>query len=316
MKEEIKPKSFYFDSEEDLKLFEDLEKLLYEVNKNKKDKRIDFGSFNLVIELNKEENKLTQKNFLRTTIKSILENRTVTKDFIELEEPYYFNMDLRTLTEGKPIKAYTRQPLADRINTYAIYLVPNNLDAFDSNLASYHYGNKASLHRGIYIFYDLKKEPVPIPLIFDFDSEAKEITIVYVKLENLIDYAEKEEDYYVIDNLLESVKSSKEIKLEDNYKVIMNVGRLNRVGLTYELGKAEGLDNIKEMVSNSINVKASEINNPVEAIVEENKRKDKQIEEYKAIGRKGKRIMEKLNEIDNKEHTKEEILEHFSKGKE
>ena len=252
----------------------------------------------------------SETNFLRMLVNDFFKDKIVTKDYIELENPYYFNMK-ELLTSGT-VKAYLKQPLEDRINTYAIYLVPNNLDDFNNEIKSCCYGNNASLHRGIYIHYDLKNKPVPIPLIFDYDSKVKEITIVNVKLEDLIDYAEKEEDYIVINNILESIKSPKEDKFEENYKVIMNVGRLNRVGLAYELGNAEGLENIKELISNPINhVKASEINNPVEVIIGENEEKNNEIKE---LNSKLDYVEKTIFEIDKKKDSPEEIIKKIQKN--
>ena len=240
--------------------------------------------------------------FITYLISNYLEDKIVTKDFIELEEPYYFNMK-ELLTSGT-VKAYTKQPLEDRIETYEIKLVPNNLDSFDSNLTFYHYGNKASLHRGVYIFND----SVPIPLIFDYDLEVKEITIVYVPNPlNLIDYAEKDEDYIIINNILESIENSDNTNLDDKFKVIENIGRLNRVILNYKLGKFEGLDNIKELISNSDKVKASEINNPVKVLINENEEKDKQINEIKSEVSRIKNIIE---DVENTEYTKEDLLKY------
>lgn len=247
----------------------------------------------------------TKSKTLVKILEDFFKDKILTKDFIELEEPYYFNMN--ELLKEHTVKAYPKQPLENRINIYSIKKIPNNLDSLDVELESYYYGNDISIHRGIYIFYDLSSKPVPIPLVFEYNSEKKEIIIVYVPdVEDLIDYIENEADVETLNAILEPVLNIDDVPIEtflkDYFDVIENVGRLNRVKLTYTVGNDEKTNNIKSIIhSNDIG-----INKPIEALIEESEKKSKTINNYKKEAENVKKIISK------KEESKEDILKYYS----
>lgn len=77
----------------------------------------------------------------------------LTNDFITLEEPFYFN-HVELLKKGV-IEASVELPIHDLESCYIVKKVPNNLDNWNNENKSYSSGRNSSIHKGIYIDYNL-----------------------------------------------------------------------------------------------------------------------------------------------------------------
>lgn len=143
----------------------------------------------------------TRLNIIRTLLTELLENKLITNDFIELEEPLYFYRSglisnlyrkkrnrksrLYTIDPTKTAKATDVKPddLKEYLSTYVIKKVPNNLDVFSKEYGKYCYNNNPNLHKGIYLYneivilyhnnYDVKTSF----LLFEYNEVTNELTI-------------------------------------------------------------------------------------------------------------------------------------------
>ena len=172
------------------------------------------NKFDKYISLINEHKGKNDKAEARTTltmklIKELLEDKVVSNDFIELDKPFYFDYD--KLLKDHEVTAEPNPPISNIENCFKIVKVPNNFDSFNKDVVSYCYGDNVSSHRGITIYTmvkaisDKKIYPVPVPLIFDYDSKKNEIKIGYATFDKLYLYAESEEHKNAIDNIIESI---------------------------------------------------------------------------------------------------------------
>lgn len=159
---------------------------------------------------------IDRTKFISEVLSEKLAGLILTKDFITLEEPFYFNW--QELEEKGIVKATTEEPIQDLDKCYLVKKVPNNFDSFSNGAKTYCFKNNKDLHRGIYfypkpVFYKSSytfRELLVYPLYFNYNIEANTLDISLIKineLDNYINFKElAEEDIFSdLKNYLENL---------------------------------------------------------------------------------------------------------------
>lgn len=116
------------------------------------------------------DNKPNMKNYIVGLIEKDLNGLTLDNTFIELENPLYFNK--HKLKEDGVVKTTKVLYENDLEETIVIERTPNNLDVYNHECRSYCYGDKSSIHAGVYIIPNLDGgEDHYLNLLYDSDSE-------------------------------------------------------------------------------------------------------------------------------------------------
>lgn len=221
------------------------------------------------------EKKLTKANFFNDVVNDYFKEKVLTNDYIELERPFYFNM--QELKENGVVKASSEVPIYDLENCYIVNNVPNNLDVFDKNNKTYCSGN-ASKHKGIFIKYDVSLEDKTVPsilfdtevisiitditenyLLFDFNSSNNELNIGLIPFEELylyvssnstiLDELEKEKDDFYYNIVLdEETNEFNDIEYISSYKFVAPFKKLKDIKITVK--------KVKEMYNDGFDLEA------------------------------------------------------------
>ena len=162
---------------------------------------------------------IDRTKFISEVLSKELEGLILTKEFIPLEEPFYFNWP--ELEEKGIVTATTEEPIQDLDKCYLVKKVPNNFDSFNKEFRTYCYKKNINIHRGIYFYpkpvffrssYDFK-ELLVYPLYFNYNAAANSLEISLIKineLDNYINFKEMaEEDIfsdlkYYLENLIDN----------------------------------------------------------------------------------------------------------------
>lgn len=138
-------------------------------------------------------------------IAEALEGRILTNDFIELEEPYYF--DFKKLIHEGRAEATTEKPVIEPERIFILKKVPNNMDKKNKKYGTYSFNEEnPSFHKGIYYYSLLQlKKPLEYPeniveanikvldnvyfidfyFLFEYEQESNKIIIHSIEEENL-----------------------------------------------------------------------------------------------------------------------------------
>lgn len=171
--------------------------------KNEVDKKIDDYSSLIGV---------TKTGLLVDLIEDFFKDKVVNKEFIVPEKPFHFNMN--ELLENGTVRASTNAPSREFKKYYTVKKISNNLDSFDAELKSYCYDGNINFHRGIFIYYFLSQEAKPVPLVFDYDVEANEIIISLIRLSELRNFIDTDEDVETIEGIIKDVKYATERYME------------------------------------------------------------------------------------------------------
>ena len=162
---------------------------------------------------------IDRTKFISEVLSKELEGLILTKEFIPLVEPFYFNWP--ELEEKGIVTATTEEPIQDLDKCYLVKKVPNNFDSFNKEFRTYCYKKNINIHRGIYFYpkpvffrssYDFK-ELLVYPLYFNYNAAANSLEISLIKineLDNYINFKEMaEEDIfsdlkYYLENLIDN----------------------------------------------------------------------------------------------------------------
>lgn len=221
------------------------------------------------IEFIVNETGLSRPKVMNEILGSYFEDKVLTNDFIELENPFYFNM--KELNEKGIVKAITKPSIHDLPKYFVVYKIPNNLDVFDKDSKTF-YSGSTSEHKGIYVHYTMKlgtaklehekftetintvEEITEKHLIFSYDSSANSLEISLVPFEDLYLYvpedstilekleAEKDKFYYNI-ILDEETKEYNFIQWLETFHVIQSYKAVKNIKIYMKENK-EKLDNL------------------------------------------------------------------------
>lgn len=162
---------------------------------------------------------IDRTKYISEVLNKELEGLILTKDFITLEKPFYFNW--HELEEKGIVTATTEEPIQDLDKCYLVKKVPNNFDSFNKEFRTYCFKDNVQLHRGIYFYpkpvfyrssYDFK-ELLVYPLYFNYNAAANSLDISLIKINDLDTYINfkemAEEDIfsdlkYYINNLIDN----------------------------------------------------------------------------------------------------------------
>lgn len=162
---------------------------------------------------------IDRTKYISEVLSKELENLILTKDFINLEEPFYFNWS--ELEEKRIVTATTEEPIQDLEKCYLVKKVPNNFDSFNKEFRTYCFKNNKNIHRGIY-FYPKPalheptldfKELLVYPIYFNYNIKENSLEMSMIKineLDNYINFKElAEEDIfsdlkYYLENLIDN----------------------------------------------------------------------------------------------------------------
>lgn len=108
-----------------------------------------------VVNENKDpsEKKLNKATFFNNVVADYFEDKVLTNDFIELEEPFY--IDSYELLKNGVVKASVELPIHNLDSCFIVKKVPNNLDKWNIENNSYSSEESSSVHKGIFISYNL-----------------------------------------------------------------------------------------------------------------------------------------------------------------
>ena len=137
---------------------------------------------------------IDRTKYISEVLNKELEGLILTKDFITLEKPFYFNWP--ELEEKGIVTATTEEPIQDLDKCYLVKKVPNNFDSFNKEFRTYCFKDNVQLHRGIYFYpkpvfyrssYDFK-ELLVYPLYFNYNAAANSLEISLIKINELDNY--------------------------------------------------------------------------------------------------------------------------------
>ena len=174
-------------------------------------------------------------------INEALEGRILTNDFIELDQPYYF--DFNKLVHEGTVEATIEKPVINPERLYILKKIPNNLDKPNKEYGTYSFSKEnPNLHKGIYYYSLLYIEESDIDnieeiiegaiyildnavfydfyFLFEYEQESDKIIIHSIKEENLT----YEVDPLVYPEVIEDIKQQ-----EDNFtkNLILPNGNVN-----------------------------------------------------------------------------------------
>ena len=167
---------------------------------------------------------IDRTKYISEVLSKELEGLILTKDFIPLEEPFYFNWP--ELEEKGIVKATTEEPIQDLDKCYLVKKVPNNFDSFNKDFRTYCFKNNVNVHRGIYFYpkpvfyassYDFK-ELLVYPLYFNYNIKENSLEVSLIKINEL--------DYYINFEELAEEDIFSDLKYYLN-NLIDNEGNLN-----------------------------------------------------------------------------------------
>ena len=162
---------------------------------------------------------IDRTKYISEVLSEKLEGLILTKDFIEIPKPFYFNWP--ELEEKGIVKATTEEPIQDLDKCYLVKKVPNNFDSFNKEFKTYCFKDNEKLHRGIYfypkpVFYASSfdfRELLVYPLYFNYNIEDNSLDISLIKINELDSYINfkemAEEDIfsdikYYLNNLIDN----------------------------------------------------------------------------------------------------------------
>lgn len=101
------------------------------------------------------EPKIKQPDIINRLLSDFLKDKVLTNTFIEVDEPYYFN--LSELHKKGKVTA-DKELITNNADEIAVInkKIPNNLDKFSEEYNTFCYGNTPGLHKGIYTLHNLK----------------------------------------------------------------------------------------------------------------------------------------------------------------
>lgn len=167
---------------------------------------------------------IDRTKYISEVLSKELEGLILTKEFIEIPKPFYFNW--QELEEKGIVKATTEEPIQDLDKCYLVKKVPNNFDSFNKEFRTYCFKDNIQLHRGIYFYpkpvffrssYNFK-ELLVYPLYFNYNVEDNSLEISLIKINNL--------DYYINFEELAEEDIFSDLKYYLN-NLIDNEGNLN-----------------------------------------------------------------------------------------
>ena len=126
-----------------------------------------------LINKNRTSNKISRLNFFSNAIKKKLEGKVLTNDYITLDNPFYFDME--ELKEKGVVEAKSKSSIHNAENYYRVFKVPNNLDVFNPEFRTY-CSDVPSVHKGIYIHFQVKSKDVERVIFNDFKDNLTVIT--------------------------------------------------------------------------------------------------------------------------------------------
>lgn len=166
---------------------------------------------------------IKNKDLINNIFSEYFKKRTLTSDFLKLDNPYYFNVV--ELLEQKETKAISKAPETNQFNYYIINAIPINFNTWNKNYNSYCFNNEFNHHKGIIFNCFVVNDKLYNAFII-FELKDKDLII------KLYDYNEL--------NLLIN-NDTKEIinELKDNYKFYYN-GWINNLNLNF-INNAAGI---------------------------------------------------------------------------
>ena len=257
---------------------------------------------------------ITKIELIESLIAKELEGKVLDKEFIVPDKPFYFN--LNELLEEGTVKASTNKPSTDFNKYYTVKKIANNLDSKNADFRTYCYNDNKALHKGIFIYYFFSSEANPVPLVFDYNSEAKELVISLIKLSDLSFLIETEEDVTTIKDIVETAKvniehynsegaSNKTIGFMASIsEVIEDFKGRKMIDLLVKYNVNE-IDNPEKL--SDLNIASIHRTNPYESILKDNIEKGKEIEELTSKYKEPlENIVKKLEEIEEVRSSEEE----------
>lgn len=124
---------------------------------------------------------IKNKDLINNIFSEYFKKRTLTSDFLKLDNPYYFNVV--ELLEQKETKAISKAPETNQFNYYIINAIPINFNTWNKNYNSYCFNNEFNHHKGIifncfvvndklynaFIIFELKDKDLIIKL-YDYNE--------------------------------------------------------------------------------------------------------------------------------------------------
>lgn len=122
--------------------------------------------------------KISRIKLIRDYFKSLLEGKVLTKEVINIEEPFYFNFN--ELKAKSEVIATKNKPISELEYQMKLDKIPNNLDTWDIENNTYCYEGNPNKHKGVnltvfksaegeleikYIVYELEQDKLKLGLI-------------------------------------------------------------------------------------------------------------------------------------------------------
>lgn len=175
------------------------------------------NSYLKLINKEREGNKIKQPDVVNKLLDDFFEGKVLTNTFIELDQPFYFNMN--TLTKQKYVEATEIQPIKDLSNVAILHKIPVNLDEFNKEHGTYCFNGNPELHRGIYTLHTCIIDETIISrventfLVFQYDIKKNSLEISSVDAKDLDLYIDDPE---VLNSLFDEIKEfENKVNLDD-----------------------------------------------------------------------------------------------------
>lgn len=175
------------------------------------------NSYLKLINKEREGNKIKQPDVVNKLLDDFFEGKVLTNTFIELDQPFYFNMN--TLTKQKYVEATEIQPIKDLSNVAILHKIPVNLDEFNKEHGTYCFNGNPELHRGIYTLHTCIIDETIISrventfLVFQYDIKKNSLEISSVDAKDLDLYID---DHEVLNSLFDEIKEfESKVNLDD-----------------------------------------------------------------------------------------------------
>lgn len=175
------------------------------------------NSYLKLINKEREGNKIKQPDVVNKLLDDFFEGKVLTNTFIELDQPFYFNMN--TLTKQKYVEATEIQPIKDLSNVAILHKIPVNLDEFNKEHGTYCFNGNPELHRGIYTLHTCIIDETIISrventfLVFQYDIKKNSLEISSVDAKDLDLYIDDPE---VLNSLFDEIKEfESKVNLDD-----------------------------------------------------------------------------------------------------
>lgn len=260
----------------------------------------------------------TRIGIIRRLIKEFLEGKVLTKDFIELEKENYYYFNKKELLENGTVKAVPEEPSSDFENYLTVKKIPNNLDSFNEAAKTYSYGTDSNRHKGLFIYYVMSRTLKSVPLIFNL--KGNELTISLIKLSDIPLLIKTEEDVETIEGITESVNyyvgryidllaTSEEVDFIEDAEASIFYNELITL-ITEVIEDYKGRKAIDLLVNYNVDVLGTSsedsladvnLNNPIEDLVNSNAAKDKELKKLNNMKNTLKKIVDRIEELENPE---------------